>query len=129
MDYMLPTSVDVPDIDVELYGDPTPASLLGVKGMGESGAVPSPAAVASAVSDAVGVEVLSLPIDPGWLAEHGADDRLGGDAGAPAGIGRPALQVTFRRAAPAAAVAVIGVAIAAFLRKRLRQRHEGAVKR
>jgi carbon-monoxide dehydrogenase large subunit len=129
MDYLLPTPVDVPDIDVELYGDPTPASLLGVKGMGESGAVPSPAAVASAVSDAVGVEVLSLPIDPGWLAEHCADDRPAG-AAALADVDRPAWQARIRRAVPAATVvALVGGAVGALLRKRLRRRHEEAATR
>src|SRR5262245_2681695 len=67
MDYLKPTTVDVPDIEVDRLEHPSPFTPLGAKGVGEGGAIPGPAAVASAVEDALahlGVVVRSLPITP-----------------------------------------------------------------
>jgi 2-furoyl-CoA dehydrogenase large subunit len=75
MDYLKPTALDVPDIEVDRLEHPSPFTPLGAKGVGEGGAIPAPAAVASAVEDALaeaGVTVRSLPITPEqvwrWLA-------------------------------------------------------------
>jgi carbon-monoxide dehydrogenase large subunit len=49
---------------------PTPLNPLGVKGVGESGVIPLPAAIASAVEDALspfGVRIAQIPIKPGAL--------------------------------------------------------------
>lgn len=64
MDYLVPTATDVPRIRIESYELPTPGSHLGVKGIGESGTLGAPAAIANAVSDAVGTEFNELPIQP-----------------------------------------------------------------
>jgi len=67
MDYLKPTSVDVPLIEVDRLEHPSPVTPLGAKGVGEGGAIPGPAAVANAVEDALahlGVVVRSLPITP-----------------------------------------------------------------
>ena len=67
MDYLKPTAVDVPLIDVDRLEHPSPVTPLGAKGVGEGGAIPGPAAVANAVEDALahlGVVVRSLPITP-----------------------------------------------------------------
>jgi 2-furoyl-CoA dehydrogenase large subunit len=67
MDYLKPTSVDVPLIEVDRLEHPSPVTPLGAKGVGEGGAIPGPAAVANAVDDALahlGVVVRSLPITP-----------------------------------------------------------------
>jgi 2-furoyl-CoA dehydrogenase large subunit len=67
MDYLKPTTLDVPDIEVDRLEHPSPFTPLGAKGVGEGGAIPAPAAVASAVEDALapfGVVVRSLPITP-----------------------------------------------------------------
>ena len=67
MDYLKPTALDVPDIEVDRLEHPSPFTPLGAKGVGEGGAIPAPAAVASAVEDALaalGVTVRSLPITP-----------------------------------------------------------------
>jgi CO/xanthine dehydrogenase Mo-binding subunit len=67
MDYLKPTTLDVPDIDVDHLEHPSPVTPLGAKGVGEGGAIPGPAAVANAVEDALahlGVVVRSLPITP-----------------------------------------------------------------
>jgi 2-furoyl-CoA dehydrogenase large subunit len=67
MDYLKPTALDVPDIEVHRLEHPSPVTPLGAKGVGEGGAIPGPAAVANAVEDALaplGVVVRSLPITP-----------------------------------------------------------------
>ena len=67
MDYLKPTALDVPDIEVDRLEHPSPFTPLGAKGVGEGGSIPAPAAVASAVEDALaelGITVRSLPITP-----------------------------------------------------------------
>jgi len=67
MDYLKPTSVDVPLIEVDRLEHPSPVTPLGAKGVGEGGAIPGPAAVANAIEDALahlGVVVRGLPITP-----------------------------------------------------------------
>ena len=70
MDYLLPSAPEVPKIE---YGHiETPSQHRGGwKGMGEGGAIGSPAAVLNAVADALspfGVELTSLPLTPAVLA-------------------------------------------------------------
>ena len=67
VDYLKPTALDVPDIDVGRLEHPSPFTPLGAKGVGEGGAIPAPAAVANAVDDALaptGAVVRALPITP-----------------------------------------------------------------
>lgn len=65
MDYLMPTVETVPDIRLGEIVCPSPTNELGVKGLGEGGAVGPPAAVANAVEDALrpfGVIVRSCPL-------------------------------------------------------------------
>jgi aerobic carbon-monoxide dehydrogenase large subunit len=64
MDYLLPTALDVPKIDAVVIEHPTPTNPLGIKGVGEAGMTGTPAAVANAVADALGVDVAELPLTP-----------------------------------------------------------------
>ncbi|WP_187427872.1 xanthine dehydrogenase family protein molybdopterin-binding subunit [Comamonas sp. Z3] len=67
MDYLLPTSVDVPDIEIHHLCTPSALVPGGVKGMGESSMISAPAALACAVNDALaplGVEFQRFPISP-----------------------------------------------------------------
>jgi carbon-monoxide dehydrogenase large subunit len=67
MDYLLPTAMDIPEIELLHMCSPSPLNPLGVKGVGEGGAIGPPAAIASAVSDALaeyGLECNSTPIKP-----------------------------------------------------------------
>ncbi len=71
MDYALPTAGDIPSIKIVHQHSPSPLNPLGVKGVGEGGAVAPPAAIANAVCDALapfGVEVNATPIRPEQLA-------------------------------------------------------------
>ena len=75
-DYKLPTALDVPlDIEsapVELVDDE--ANVIGAKGLGEPVTIPTAAAIANAVYNAVGIRVTETPISPlqlsKLLAEH-----------------------------------------------------------
>jgi carbon-monoxide dehydrogenase large subunit len=70
MDYLLPTSEDVPSVEVLITEDaPSPLNPLGVKGAGEGGTAAVGAAIANAVSDALGCEVTQLPLNPQRVAE------------------------------------------------------------
>jgi carbon-monoxide dehydrogenase large subunit len=65
MDYLLPTSAEVPSIDVLVTEDaPSPLNPLGIKGAGEGGTVGAGAALANAVADALGLPVCKLPLSP-----------------------------------------------------------------
>jgi carbon-monoxide dehydrogenase large subunit len=67
MDYALPIATDVPPMQIVHQHSPSPLNPLGVKGVGEGGAVGPPAAVANAVCDALaafGIEVNATPVRP-----------------------------------------------------------------
>jgi 2-furoyl-CoA dehydrogenase large subunit len=70
MDYLKPTAADLPNIEGDRLETPSPLTLLGTKGVGEGGAVVAPAAIASAVEDALaplGIHIAALPIVPSRL--------------------------------------------------------------
>lgn len=73
VDYLLPTACEVPEPRVLVTEDaPTPRTPLGAKGAGEGGTNAAGAALANAVSDALGVEVERLPVTPEWIASAAA---------------------------------------------------------
>ncbi|MQA02621.1 MAG: molybdopterin-dependent oxidoreductase [Streptosporangiales bacterium] len=81
MDYLLPSTHEVPTIvDVE-HCTPSPFTTFGQKGAGEAGYMGAPAAVASAVNDALAAvdvpPLTELPIKPSdvWAAVHAARGR------------------------------------------------------
>jgi len=59
--YIMPTSLDMPEITVDIVQDFDPTGPFGAKGVGEPTAVPTAAAILNAIHDAVGVRVTSLP--------------------------------------------------------------------
>ena len=66
-DYLLPTSLDIPDIEIAHLE--TPSSLVpgGIKGMGESAMISAPAAIAGAVNVALaglGITIEQFPASP-----------------------------------------------------------------
>ncbi len=68
--YKLPTIADVPQIENILIDIPdTKANSTGAKGAGEPGIIPTAAAIANAVADALGVRVGTLPITPPRVLE------------------------------------------------------------
>jgi carbon-monoxide dehydrogenase large subunit len=78
MDYLVPTSMELPRIDTVHLEFPSPRNPLGVKGLGEGGAISPPAAIANAVEDALapfGVRVTATPLGPSRVLELIADAR------------------------------------------------------
>jgi len=72
VDYLKPTALDVPAFRVEALETPSPRTALGAKGVGEGGAIPSLAAIANAVEDALaplGVTITRLPLTPARIWE------------------------------------------------------------
>ncbi len=77
MDYLLPTAVECPSWELGETVTPSPHHPLGVKGVGESATVGSPAAVVNAVLDAIGVRHADMPLTPAqvWRAMQGSPYR------------------------------------------------------
>ena len=66
-DYLVPTMSEIPDLEIHHLETVTDASITGVKGVGEGGAIGAPAAVLNAITDALspfGVEIFEMPITP-----------------------------------------------------------------
>jgi len=75
MDYLLPSSHEVPAITIVDHCTPSPLTEFGQKGSGEAGYLGSPAAIASAVNDALAernISINTLPMTPDviWTALH-----------------------------------------------------------
>ncbi len=64
LDYRMPTTLDVPNIETIIVEVPNPGHPYGVRGVGEVPIVPPPAAVANAIFDATGVRMRDLPMSP-----------------------------------------------------------------
>ncbi len=64
LDYKIPTSVDIPDIDTTIIESIDPEGPFGAKECGEGAIHPVIPAIANAVYDAVGYRITSLPINP-----------------------------------------------------------------
>ena len=70
MDYLMPTAMEMPKAQFISTEDfPTPHNPLGVKGAGEGGITAAGAALANAVSNALGVEVKKLPLRPDYILQ------------------------------------------------------------
>ncbi len=65
MDYLLPSSHEIPHVEMIKHYTPSPLTTFGQKGSGESGYLGAPAAIASAVNDALaplGKSIDTLPM-------------------------------------------------------------------
>jgi xanthine dehydrogenase molybdenum-binding subunit len=75
LDYKILTSKDMPPVKAVMIETNDPAGPFGAKGIGESGAIPTAAAIASAFFDATGIRIRDLPLSPervlAALKEHG----------------------------------------------------------
>ena len=82
-DYLLPGACDVPACSIEHVETPNPLNPLGVKGAGEGGTIPAPAAIIAAIEDALSpfsVRFAQMPLTPNRIVEElrkaGAYERL-----------------------------------------------------
>jgi carbon-monoxide dehydrogenase large subunit len=79
MDYAIPKALDLPLIETVHLEYPSPRNPLGMKGIGEGGAISPPAAIANAVEDALapfGVRATRTPLIPSavrGLVAHGRE--------------------------------------------------------
>jgi len=64
LDYRIPVCSDLPMIDTQILEIPNPNHPYGVRGVGETSIVPPLAAIANAVSNAVGVRMTHIPMSP-----------------------------------------------------------------
>jgi aerobic carbon-monoxide dehydrogenase large subunit len=72
MDYLLPGSMEVPKIKTVHIESPSPLNPLGIKGLGEGGAIAPPAAIANALGDALlpfTAQVNEIPLSPSRVLE------------------------------------------------------------
>jgi CO/xanthine dehydrogenase Mo-binding subunit len=79
MDYLIPTALEVPRVEMAHLVSPSPLNPLGTKGVGEAGAIPTGAAFAQAIEDALGgaIEITEIPLSPNRLFELMADGQAG----------------------------------------------------
>ena len=70
-DYMIPGAFEAPGIEIVHQETPSPITEGGYKGVGESGTIGAPAAIAGAVMDALGVgcDEIRLPLSPDRVRE------------------------------------------------------------
>jgi CO/xanthine dehydrogenase Mo-binding subunit len=66
--YLIPTSLDVPDVEPLLLESHEGKGPFGARGIGEPPIGPPAAAIANAVEDAIGVRITELPITPERVA-------------------------------------------------------------
>ena len=89
MDFLMPYSSEVPDVVIDHQTTPSPLNPLGIKGAGEAGVIPGTAAIASAIEDAVGRRISSMPISPTELYDlvRNPDSEMTAVAAGRAGTG------------------------------------------
>ena len=78
MDYLLPSSHEVPAVDIIDHETPSPHTVLGQKGSGKSGYLGAPAAIANAINDALrplGISINTLPLKVSKLGDLIAEAR------------------------------------------------------
>ncbi|HCL31488.1 MAG TPA: oxidoreductase [Candidatus Latescibacteria bacterium] len=64
LDYRIPTCLDLPMIETIIVEVPNPGHPYGVRGVGEASIAPPPAALSAAIKNAVGVDLVELPMRP-----------------------------------------------------------------
>jgi CO/xanthine dehydrogenase Mo-binding subunit len=64
VDYLLPTSTDMPEIEPIIVEENEPSGPFGAKGIGEQSSVPTAPAILNAIYNATGVRINALPANP-----------------------------------------------------------------
>jgi len=63
-DYLVPTVSEIPEVEILHYASPSPFTPLGAKGLAEGNCMSTPACIANAIADALGVADVTLPATP-----------------------------------------------------------------
>jgi carbon-monoxide dehydrogenase large subunit len=72
MDFLMPTAMEIPEIEIAHIETPSPLNPLGVKGVGEAGTIPVAPLLAEAIEDALapfGVRIREMPLSPVRILE------------------------------------------------------------
>ncbi len=80
MDYLLPSSHEVPKVEIVHHCTPSPHTVFGQKGSGESGYLGAPAAISGAVNDCVaplGISFNKLPMRISAIGDAIAEAQQG----------------------------------------------------
>jgi 2-furoyl-CoA dehydrogenase large subunit len=80
MDYLLPSAHEVPEVEIVHHCTPSPHTVFGQKGSGESGYLGAPAAISAAINDcvaALGISFNKLPIRISAIGDAIADAQQG----------------------------------------------------
>ena len=76
--YLIPTSMDMVDIDITLVEDPETTAPYGAKGVGEPVTIPVAPAILNAIYDAIGVRIMNLPATPERIIKTMEDNKVYG---------------------------------------------------
>jgi CO/xanthine dehydrogenase Mo-binding subunit len=76
--YYMPTSMDMPDVEVLIVEDEEPTGPFGAKGLGEPALIPQAASIMNAIEDAAGVLPVQLPCHIERLKKLIEDKKLSG---------------------------------------------------
>ena len=68
-DYTIPTTTEMPELDIRHLETPSPVTPLGAKGIGEGNCMSTPVCIANAVADALGRDEIELPLTPSRVHE------------------------------------------------------------
>jgi 2-furoyl-CoA dehydrogenase large subunit len=66
-DYLVPSTFEVPKLEILHMHSPSPLTPLGAKGLAEGNCMSTPVCLANAVADALGVRDVALPMTPARL--------------------------------------------------------------
>jgi carbon-monoxide dehydrogenase large subunit len=72
LDYLLPTAMDIPDLDLSHIETPSIDTVAGIKGAAEGGLTGAVPALANAVNDALsglGVNITRVPLRPSYILD------------------------------------------------------------
>ena len=69
-DYLVPTTMEVPEPVILHFETLSPFTPLGTKGVGEGNCMSTPVCLANAVADALNIDAIDLPLTPAKIAAH-----------------------------------------------------------
>ncbi|WP_069650890.1 xanthine dehydrogenase family protein molybdopterin-binding subunit [Caloranaerobacter ferrireducens] len=75
--YLIPTSMDMPEIEKVIIEEPESTAPFGAKGIGEPVTIPVAPAILNAIYDAVGVRMTEIPVTPDRLLKALKEKNLG----------------------------------------------------
>jgi CO/xanthine dehydrogenase Mo-binding subunit len=75
-EYLVPTSLDMPELKAILVDNPAEGTPYGIRGVGEPPICATAAAIINAINDAVGIPLFSIPVGPHHIRAAVAKSNL-----------------------------------------------------